>query len=244
MTQQQRNLFVLVLLALGVLGGLAILSSNRPATPTQTTTPAAEEIQTVTYTDDSGNQQFVALRRVETDVLEGARFVFGASDAKNTIVEFADYQCPACGLFVSRTWEALDKEFIQTGQARFAFRDFPLPQHQNAKLAAQAAACVQAQNRYEPFKKLLFGQQAAWSASLETEAKKQFTAFARQVGVSSQDFAQCLEAGASAAAIEQDLALAYRVGLTSTPSFVVNGYLFAGALPIQAFRAILQKVGR
>jgi protein-disulfide isomerase len=243
MTQQQRNLFVLVLLALGVLGGLTILSGSRPNTA-QPTTPTADEIQTVTYTDDSGNQQFVALRRLDTNVLEGARFVAGSSNAKNTVVEFADYQCPACGLFATNTESLFEKEFVETGKVRYAFRDFPLPQHQNAKLAAQAASCSNEQGRYEPFKKMLFRGQAAWSNSPESQVKKQFGEYATASEVNLAQFVTCLDSNNAADAVARDLALATQIGLTSTPSFVVNGYLFAGALPIQAFRAILEKVGQ
>jgi protein-disulfide isomerase len=239
-TQQQRNLFVLALLVLAIFGGLLVFSSNRQSTPTDT----ASDVLTVTYTTADGTQQVILLRKISTEVLTGARFVTGSSDAKNSVVEFADYQCPACGIFAAKTESLLEKEFIETGKVRYAFRDFPLPQHQNAKIAAQAAACANEQGRYELFKDILFRGQAAWSSSLESVVKKQFGEYAAASGVNLARFTDCLSSNNAAEAVAQDMALASQIGVTSTPSFVVNGYLFAGALPIEAFRAILDKVGQ
>jgi protein-disulfide isomerase len=238
MTQQQRNLFVMGLVFIGVLAAVFIFSA-RPSNATQT----AKKTLEVSY-QVQGENRIVSLTQVDVDVFAGSRFVSGSSSAKNTVVEFSDYQCPACGLFASNTEALFEKEFIESGKVRFAYRDFPLPQHQNAKLAAQAAACANAQGRYEAFKDILFRGQTAWSSSLESVVKKQFGEYAASAGVNLAQFTECLSSNDAATGIAADMALATQIGIVSTPSFVVNGYLFAGALPIEAFRAILVQVGQ
>jgi protein-disulfide isomerase len=237
MTQQQRNLFVMALVLVGVLAAILIFSVRPVSTPNSGVT------LDVPY-QVAGENRIVQLTKLDQDVLTGARFVVGSSDAKNTVVEFADYQCPACGLFAANTESLFEKEFIETGKVRYAFRDFPLPQHQNAKLAAQAASCANAQGRYEAFKDILFRGQTAWSSSLESAAKKQFGEYAAASGINLAQFVTCLDSNNAAEAVAADMALATQIDVYSTPSFVVNGYLFAGALPIEAFRAILEKVGQ
>jgi protein-disulfide isomerase len=238
MTQQQRNFFVMGLVFFGVLAAVFIFSA-RPSTTQQSTAGTQEVVYQV-----QGENRTVSLTKVAADVFAGSRFVLGSSDAKNTVVEFSDYQCPACGLFASNTEALFEKEFIESGKVRFAYRDFPLPQHQNAKLAAQAAACANAQGRYEPFKDILFRGQAAWGSSLESAVKKQFGEYAASAGVNLAQFTTCLDSDSAAQGVAADMALATQIGVTSTPSFVVNGYRFEGALPIEAFRAILEKVGQ
>jgi protein-disulfide isomerase len=239
MTQQQRNLFVIGLVFVGVLATIFIFSAR-------TTNPSAEgTLQTLDVAYQSqGENRIVRLTKLDRDVFTGSRFVAGSSSAKNTVVEFADYQCPACGLFATNTESLFEKEFIETGKVRYAFRDFPLPQHQNAKLAAQAASCANVQGRYQPFKNIMFRGQAAWSSSLESVARKQFGEYAASSGINLAQFVTCLNSNNAAEAVAADMTLASQIGVTSTPSFVVNGYLLAGALPIEAFRAILDKVGQ
>lgn len=240
MTQQQRNGFVLALLILGVFGAVFVFSSRQ----TPVTTASVQDTITVSYSTADGVAREVELRKISTDVFAGARFISGSSDAKNTVVEFADYQCPACGLFAANTESLFESELIEAGKVRYAFRDFPLPQHQNAKIAAQAASCANEAGRYETFKDILFRGQPAWSSSLESVVKKQFAEYATAAGVNQGGFLRCLESNNAASDIEADFRFGQQVGVTSTPSFVVNGYLFAGALPIEAFRAILAKVGQ
>ncbi|NJK46149.1 MAG: DsbA family protein [Pleurocapsa sp. SU_196_0] len=177
------------------------------------------------------------------DALKGARFVNGNADAPNTVVEFADYECPACGLFAVRVEDAFISEFVNSGKVRYAFRDFPLRQHKNAPLAAQAASCAHAQGRFSPYKAMLFRAQPLWSHSSNSRAAQQFSEFAAQLGVDEARFSSCLASSDAQPGIEADLGAGRQVGLQATPSFVINGYLVSGALPIEAFRAILNRVG-
>ncbi|MFN3267472.1 MAG: DsbA family protein [Deinococcales bacterium] len=238
MTKQQRNGFVLVLLVLGLLGLFVVFSSRQAPV-------VAQQSLVVRYSTAEGVTREVELTKVAGDAFDGARFVLGSSAAQNTIVEFADYQCPACALFAANTERQLEREFVQSGKVRYAFRDFPLPQHQNAMMAAQAVSCAhEAAGDYRALKSALFRNQSVWSNSLESAVKKQFADLAAAAGVKQVGFERCLESGNARMSIEADFQLGRELGVTSTPSFVVNGYRFAGALPIEAFRAILAKVGK
>ena len=141
-------------------------------------------------------------------------------------------------------WLRMSLEAVKPSiRVRYAFRDFPLPQHQNAPLAAQAASCAFDQGRFAEYKAILFRGQAQWSNSLNKAATAQLAEYGTSVGLNKAKLLECIQSNNAQAAIETDKALGVQVGLSSTPSFVINGYLMAGTLPIEAFEAILAKVG-
>lgn len=86
--------------------------------------------------------------------------ILGNSGAKVTIVEFSDYQCPFCARFYTQTEGTLKKEYIDTGKAKFYYRDFPLIQiHPGAQKGAEAARCAGDQNKYWEYHNLVFENQ-------------------------------------------------------------------------------------
>jgi protein-disulfide isomerase len=145
----QRNTFLFGLLLVAIVGLVTVLLTTRFQTAGST-----GETLTVNYIQGGVNKS-LELKKVSSDALAGARFTSGSSEAKNTIVEFADYQCPACGAFATQFEAQFKSELIDSGIAQYAFRDFPLPQHLNAPLAAQVAACANDAGRFEAFKAIL-----------------------------------------------------------------------------------------
>ncbi len=247
MNPQARNGFLVVLVLIAVVGVAAIVLSTRPAA---STTPAATNssagVKTVRYsieTTAGTQEQQIELQPVTVDATEGARFVMGKADAPFTVVEFADYQCPACGTFATLTEPQFKAEFVDTGKVRYIYRDFPLQIHPNARIAARAAACAFEQNQFEAMKAILFRSQMIWSQLPLEEAKGQFRTLSKNIGVNQETFGACLESDRFDAAIQSDYDAGVRVGLQGTPSFVVNGYLFSGGLPIQGLRAALEAAG-
>ncbi len=241
MNTMQRNTFVVGLLVVAAIGLGMVLLAARPQQQSPSDSSAADSL-TVTYMQN-GQSRSLELRKVAVDAFTGSRFILGSSSAKNTIVEFADYQCPACGLFANQFESSFKTQFIDSGQVRYAFRDFPLPQHQNAPLAAQAAACALAGGGFLNFKAILFRGQAQWSNLSSEAATEQLAEYATFAGLNKSSFLKCLETNNAKDAIATDVEMGRKVGLSATPSFVVNGYLVAGALPPEAFTAILEKVG-
>jgi protein-disulfide isomerase len=247
---QARNTFLGVLALIAVIGIGAIVTSTRPATSTNSSTGSSTGssagVKTARYTvqtTSGAQEQTVELTPVSVDAAQGARFVIGKADAPFTLVEFADYQCPACGIFATLTEPQFKTEFVDTGKVRYIYRDFPLQIHANARPAARAAACAAQQDRFELMKAILFRTQRDWSNSPLEQAKGQFKELAGNAGINAQTFGTCLESDQYDAAIQSDYDLGVRVGLTGTPSFVVNGYLFSGGLPIEGLRAALEAAG-
>ena len=90
----------------------------------------------------------------------------GDEDAPVTIVEFGDYQCPGCGSFALSVKPQVEGTFVESGQAKFVFYDFPLISiHQHSFLAARAARCAGDQDKFWEFHETLFRNQARWSTA-------------------------------------------------------------------------------
>jgi protein-disulfide isomerase len=174
--------------------------------------------------------------------LAGAE-VLGEKSAKVGMVIYSDFQCPYCGKFARETLPALEKQYVDTGKVRLAFRQFPLPIHQFAEKAAEAAECAGREGKFWPFHDLLFAQQDSLDvASLQDRAKR--------VGLESSTFAKCLD-GETAAIVQADKSGGEPLGVSATPTFLLGPILpdgtvhvsqrFSGALPLAQFQAALDR---
>jgi protein-disulfide isomerase len=147
----------------------------------------------------------------------------GKPEAPVTIVEYADFQCPGCGYFANQLEQRLLADYVQTGQARFVFHDYPLPGHPNAVPAAEAARCAGDQGAFWPMHDVLFSAQNQW-ASL-SQPLQQFGVYAEQLKLDRAAFEQCLSSGKQRDAILKAQQAGDQLGLPGTPSFAVNGAL-------------------
>lgn len=163
----------------------------------------------------------------------------GEENAKVTLVEFTDYQCPFCKRHFDQTEEQLQSEYIKTGKIRWIIRDLPLSFHQNAHLAAEAARCSGDQEKYKAMHDKLFATQTAWGEN--TTAKALFSSYAAALGLNKAAFDQCLSGGKYKAAVDDDLSLAQKVGAGGTPTFFINGKILVGAQPFSAFKAAIDE---
>lgn len=198
---------------------------------------------TVTFQTASGPQRVVGAP-VAGNALQGARFVLGRPGAKNTIVEFGNYLCSHCQDWAGQVQGQLIKELVKTGVARFAYRDLPFAGQVNARLAAGSAACAADQGKYWAFHDLLYGAAGRWGVLDEQTLRSQMSLYASVVGLEPNAFVACLKSGAHLAAVDADAEAAQGFKITGTPAFIVNGVLFEGALPIEAFKAILKVKAR
>jgi protein-disulfide isomerase len=165
--------------------------------------------------------------RVEVAASGPAR---GPSDAKVTIVEFSDFQCPYCGAAFT-TVEQLMQQYA--GKVKLVFRQFPLPIHPQAEKAAEASLCAADQNKFWEFHDLLFRNQK----KLDVPELKTYAASA---GVAdAAKFAQCLDSGDKKKMVDADLEAGQAVGVNGTPAFFINGVFLNGALPIEEFKKII-----
>jgi protein-disulfide isomerase len=144
---------------------------------------------------------------------------FGPADAKITVVEFSDFQCPYCARAAEVAKQLRTK---YADKVRFVARQFPLSFHQNAALAAEAALAAHAQGKYWEFHDKLFANQNKLDAeSLNT--------FAKQAGLNAKQFKAALETHAFGERVKADVALGEAVYVQGTPTWFINGQRVADA---------------
>jgi protein-disulfide isomerase len=176
--------------------------------------------------------------------LDGIQFTGNAS-ARLAIIEFADFECPACSRFARETLPGLMDQYVRPGKARFGFRHFPLPNHPNAAAASAAAHCAGEQGRFWEMKHALF----ASPAPLDDERIK---AAAASASLDLVGWSSCLQGLGPREAIQRDVTLGRGLSLNGTPTFLVgvveDGALratsrFVGARPLSDFEAALKTAG-
>jgi protein-disulfide isomerase len=167
-------------------------------------------------------------------------FAIGDPDAPVTIVEYTDFQCPFCSRYHEQSFDQIVANFVDTGQVRYVFKDFPLTNiHPQAVAAAEAARCAGEQEARLPMYTQLFAAQGEWSG--QADAADLFKQYAQELGLDTAVFAECLDSGRMQAAIRADMEEAQQQGVTGTPAFLMNGRLMSGAQPYEIFeRAINQ----
>lgn len=151
--------------------------------------------------------------------------------AKVTIVEFADFQCPACGA-VHPTTKQIIKEY--SGKITFVFRHFPLQIHKNAQVAAQAAEAAGEQKKFWEMHDLLFENQRAWSDSDNPIEK--FVSYASSLQLDTEKFRKSVENNTFAAKIRSDQDDGIALYVDATPTFFINGQKYSGVLEYDEFK--------
>jgi protein-disulfide isomerase len=163
--------------------------------------------------------------------------ILGSADAPITIIEYASLTCPHCADFHKETLPEVKANWVETGKARFVYRDFPLDGL--ALRAAMVANCLDG-DRYFTFLDALFHGQALWArASDPVKALSQVAALA---GLNSERFDACVADENEANAIlerRKHGETTYDIG--STPTFIVNGRKVEGALGYEAFNKVLEE---
>jgi protein-disulfide isomerase len=152
--------------------------------------------------------------------------VLGSADAPNTIVEYASMTCPHCAHFYTEVFPEVKEKYIDTGKARFIFREFPLD---GLALAASMLARCAGNDRFYPVVDGLFETQETWAVPGE-DGKNKLLFIAKQAGFSQESYDKCVgdeELGNKI--IEQRRRAHEDFGVDATPSFFVNGKRLNGA---------------
>ena len=153
----------------------------------------------------------------------------GSRTAPITIVEFSDFQCPYCQKSAAVLKE-LRRLYGET--LRVVYRDFPGPNHPFAQEAAEAAQCAGDQGLFWEYHDKLFDRQTGGTDWNHAE-------IARELGLQSDEFSTCLTTGRHREEVHKDLRDGLALGLTSTPTFFINGRPLVGARPAADFTAII-----
>jgi protein-disulfide isomerase len=201
-------------LVAGVLIGHSFAKSPRPllygVAPAGATTSAAESSAAPVKVDTAG---------------QPAR---GPANAKVTMVEFVDFQCPYCGEYARDTLPRL--EVAYGNRIRYVSRNFPLSIHPHAQEAAQAAECAQEQGGYWRYHSELFDNQ-------NSLGRKGLLRLGKQAGLNPARLATCMDSRATRALVARDVAEGRKDGVTGTPTFFINGARVSGALPYAQIKA-------
>jgi len=154
-------------------------------------------------------------------------YLLGSPDAPIEVVEYADYQCPFCQQFSTVQFPTIKSRLIESGKIRWRFRDFPLDQaHPHARVAAHAAACANDQGRYWEMHDAIFNGFAEWNTA--GNAAPIFQRYAQQLGLDVAAYDACMADARYAGRIQASRQEGVRVGVGSTPSFILNGRLYTG----------------
>lgn len=161
----------------------------------------------------------------------------GNRDAAVTLIEYGDYECPACATYLPIV-EQIVKEYGD--RIRFAFRDFPLNQHQSARPAAYAAEAAGLQGKYWEMYELLYKNQNDW-APVPRTAKETFESYAERLGLDLARFKSDVESAAVRDAVEKDYQGGIAANVDHTPTFFVNLKQIPNPRNYEDFKSIIEQ---
>lgn len=171
--------------------------------------------------------------------------VLGQANAKVTMVDFGDFQCPFCQRFFNDSFGSLKSKYVDTGKVKIVFRHFPLPFHSNAQKAAEAAECASRQGKFWEYHDLLYKNGSGDGTGLAIADLKKYAdglgLNKGTLGFGKDKFNTCLDSGAAAAVVAQDIKDGQAAGVSGTPTFFINGKIMVGAQPTTAFEAAIDE---
>lgn len=155
------------------------------------------------------------------------------------IVVISDFQCPFCKKWHEETEPLIERDYIRTGKAQIAYMNYPIASiHPNAMATHEVAMCAAEQEKFFPVADALFRTQGDWKSRRDIKAYLDSL-----VGTLPLDRARlqtCLRSGEMRPLIEADIDRSTRIGVGSTPSFLVGGRPLIGAQPYEAFRQAIE----
>jgi protein-disulfide isomerase len=217
--QQQKQqgssfrVFYIVLIVVGV-AGAALLVTYITGQQNQTA-----DVSAPATTNGGGGASIDA----ETGRTADGFYYKGPEGAPVEVVEYADFQCPACATFVNSGLYDQLQSYIAADQVRYVFHDFPLSQHHNAPIASQAAYCAGEQGQYWEMHEAIFLRQTQWSNMSNQAAASAFAAMGAELGLDGEALAACINSDEYTAHIQSAFQAAIAANIQGTPTFIVNG---------------------
>jgi protein-disulfide isomerase len=170
---------------------------------------------------------------------EAKGYLLGNPNAPVKVIEFADFECPACGQFATLTEPDVRKRLVEPGLISYTFYDFPLAMHRNTWQASNAAACADEQGKFWEMHEQLFTYQDRWNGEATSRPKSQFEQYARAIGLNVDQWEACYDARKYEPRIKANEAFALKSGANQTPSFVIGKKLVGGAIGYDRFKALV-----
>ena len=151
------------------------------------------------------------------------------------VVVISDYQCPFCKKWHEETAPLIERDYVRTGKVQIAYMNFPIPSiHPNAMPAHEVAMCAVEQDRFWPVSDALFRTQGDWKNRHDVVAF--FDSLTRTLALDRARYDRCMRSGEMRPIIEADIERSTRIGVGSTPSFLIGGRPVIGAQPYEAFK--------
>lgn len=172
------------------------------------------------------------------DVSEGHLPILGEKDAKVSVIEFADFQCPFCERYYKDVEKNIIKEYVDSGKVKFAFRHYAFLGQESTD-AALASECANEQEKFWEYHNYLYEHQAGENQG--AFAKDKLKEFAIAIGLNSAQFNECLDSAKYKDNIDKDISEGGTAGVNGTPATFVNGILISGAVPYAEIKAQIEK---
>ncbi|HEX6290064.1 MAG TPA: thioredoxin domain-containing protein [Herpetosiphonaceae bacterium] len=219
-------IFYTIIALIALVGGGALLWSiaARPAAPT-----------------GEGNTSGVHPLSAPVGTTPEGFYYKGSPDAPVKVIEYADFQCPACANVFQAIEGTIDQRYVETGKIQLIFHDFPLQQHDNAIPTAAASRCAGEQGKFWPMHNLLFARQRTWSD--DRDITPRLLGYASDLGLDQAAFSTCLVSEKYVPALRDSAAAAIGSGIDSTPTYLVDGTKVTAPELEAAIEAALQAKG-
>lgn len=202
----------------------------------------------------AGNQPAAQQAKAELKVTDEDP-ALGPKNAKVTVVEFADFQCPFCGAFSglddkmiknmqSRdpSWQPaisnIKKDYVQSGKVRLVWKDYPFLGAES-NWAAEAGRCAMDQNKFWEWHDYMFSHQNGENQG--SFSKDNLKKFAAELKLNTDTFNNCLDSGKYTAKVQQSLSEGQGVGVNGTPATFINGKLVSGAASYTQFKTMIDE---
>lgn len=235
-----------VTFALGLVVGVAVMStvalvfvlnfmlSGRGVGALAANTTANTVANTVANTNPTAEQPTTPTnppREVDTK----RDHVYGPANAKVTLIEYSDFECPYC----SKQYDTMAQiKAAYPKDVKIVFRHFPLSFHENAQKAAEASECAADQGKFWEMHDRVF--EANKAGKMGVDVWKQA---AKDLKLDTAKFDNCLDKGEKTARVAEDQAEGSNAGVSGTPATFINGQLIEGALPFDSFKQAIEAAG-
>jgi len=163
----------------------------------------------------------------------------GPDNAPITLVEFSDFQCPYCARAVGPIGEVMRNH---KDKIRMVFINAPLPMHPKAPDAARAAMAARLQGKFWEYREKLLGKQDEWSSA--ADPKKSFIQYAKELNMDTARFEKDMARPENKKRLDDDMALAAKLGVNGTPTYFVNGVRVIGAREAAYFERVIAAVSK
>lgn len=170
--------------------------------------------------------------------------VLGNPDAKVTIVEYSDYQCPFCRKYFEEAYQQIVKEYVDTGKVKIIFKDYPLDFHEDAVFAANAGECIREQTSdadYFEFHDRLFEAQGPSFDGTIAITDDMIKKIAKNFKLDKKSFTSCVENKKYYQEVAADTLAGTAAGVTGTPTNIINGEVLVGAQPFALFKEVIDR---